>query len=143
MTKKQDLALALLRAVVGIVFIAHGYQKLFQFGIHGVAGMFGQIGIPMPLLSAYLVTFTELFGGIALLLGFLTRVAAIPVAFNMLVALLQVHLKGGFFLPAGFEYVLVLLVANIALITGGGGAFALDNVLWSKRPQLKPAKVAA
>ena len=143
MNKKQEVALGLLRAVVGIVFIAHGYQKLFQFGIHGVAGMFGHSGIPLPLLSAYLVTFTELFGGIALLFGFLTRVAAIPVAFTMLVALLQVHLKGGFFLPSGFEYVLTLLVSNIALITGGGGAFALDNVIWSKKPELKPVKATA
>lgn len=143
MVRKQELALALLRAVVGIVFIAHGYQKLFVYGIHGVAAGFGQTGIPLPLLSAYLVTFTELFGGIALLLGLLTRLAAIPVAFTMLVALLQVHLKGGFFLPSGFEYVLTLLVSNIALITGGGGAFALDNVIWSKRPQLKSVKVAA
>lgn len=143
MAKKQELALGLLRAIVGIVFIAHGYQKLFVWGLHGVAGTFGQMGLPLPVLSAYLATFAEFFGGIALLLGFMTRLAAIPVAFTMVVALLQVHLKGGFYLPTGFEYVLVLLVANIALITGGGGAFALDNVIWGQKVQLKESRLAA
>jgi putative oxidoreductase len=137
MNKKQEIALGLLRVVIGIVFIAHGYQKFFQYGIHNVAGMFGQIGIPLPVLSAYLAASAELFGGIALLLGLLTRVAAIPVAVNMIVAILQVHLKGGFFLPNGFEYALVMLAANIAFITGGGGAFALDNVVWPRKAQLK------
>lgn len=118
---------------MGGVFLAHGYQKMFIWGVHGVAGTFGKMGIPLPLLSAYLATSAEFIGGLALMLGLGTRIAAVPVAFTMLVAILQVHLKGGFFLPAGMEYALTLLVANITLMIAGGGAFALDNVVFGRK----------
>jgi len=141
----KDLGLTLLRVIVGVVFLAHGYQKLFTYGIGGVAGSFAQIGIPAPHLSAYLATFAEFFGGAALLLGLFTRFAAIPVAITMVVAILNVHLKGGFFAPAGVEYPLTLLVANLALITAGGGAFAIDNLLFKKSRQetYVPQSIAA
>ena len=132
MKLNKDLGLTMLRVIVGLVFFAHGYQKLFTYGINGVAGSFAQIGIPAPHLSAFLATFAELFGGAALLLGLFTRLAAIPVAITMVVAILNVHLKGGFFAPAGVEYPLTLLVANLALITAGGGAFAIDNLISRK-----------
>lgn len=135
MKTNKDLGLALLRVIVGLVFLAHGYQKLFVWGIGGVTGAFTQMGIPAPHLSAYLATFAELFGGIALLLGLFTRLAAIPVAFTMLVAILQVHLQGGFYAPKGLEYPLTLLAANIALVIAGGGAFALDKVIAKGSPQ--------
>ena len=130
---KRDLGITLLRVVVGSVFLVHGSQKLFIDGINGVAGTFTQIGIPFPLLSAYLATFAEFFGGLAILLGLFTRLAAIPVAFTMLVAIATVHGKNGFFLPNGYEYALTLLVANIALATAGGGAFAIDNLFRAPR----------
>ena len=148
MKTNKDLGLTLLRVVLGVVFLAHGYQKLFVYGIGGVTGAFTQMGIPAAHLSAYLATFTEFFGGIALLLGLFTRLAAIPVAFTMLVAILQVHLQGGFYAPKGVEYPLTLLVANIALVIAGGGAFALDNVLFKtgaekKQPQYIGERLAA
>lgn len=138
MKTNKDLGLTLLRMIVGVVFLAHGYQKLFVYGIGGVAGSFSQIGIPAPHLSAYLATFAELFGGIALLIGLFTRLAAIPVAFTMVVAILQVHLQGGFYAPKGVEYPLTLLAANIALVIAGGGAFALDNVLFKSPAEENP-----
>jgi putative oxidoreductase len=67
-------------------------------------------------------------GGAALLLGLFTRWAAAPIAFSMLVAIVTVHLKGGFFAPKGVEYPLTMLAANLALILTGAGAFALDNL---------------
>jgi len=145
MKTNKDLGLTLLRVIVGVVFLAHGYQKLFTYGIGGVAGSFAQIGIPAPHLSAYLATFAEFFGGTALLLGLFTRFAAIPVAITMVVAILNVHLKGGFFAPAGVEYPLTLLVANLALITAGGGACAIDNLLCKKSRQetYVPQSIAA
>ncbi len=147
MKTNKDLGLTLLRVIVGIVFLAHGYQKLFVWGIGGVAASFGQMGIPAPHVSAFLATFAEFFGGLALLLGLFTRLAAIPVAFTMVVAMLQVHLRGGFFAPKGIEYPLTLLVANVALIVAGGGAFALDNVIFksvkSERPQVVEERLAA
>ena len=145
MKKNQEVALGLLRVVIGIIFLAHGYQKLLVWGVHGVAGTFGQLGMPLPVVSAYLASFAEFFGGLALVLGFGTRLAAMPVGFTMLVALLQVHLKGGFFLPTGFEYVLMLLAGSVVLVIGGGGAFALDNVIWRQKrePQLEASRLAA
>ncbi|MBI4472237.1 MAG: DoxX family protein [Acidobacteria bacterium] len=124
----EKWGITILRVVVGLIFVAHGAQKLFQFGITGTAGAMEQIGLPLPLLSAILATAAEFLGGIALVTGLYTRLAAIPLAFTMLVAALTVHLKGGFFLPAGIEYTLVLLAANIALVLTGPGALALDNL---------------
>ena len=136
---KQNLALGLLRMIVGLVFVLHGAQKLFVYHYAGVVGLFHQIGIPVPALSAALAIAAELGGGLLLLTGFYTRVATIPVAVTMLVAIVQVHLHAGFFAQnGGFEYPLTLLVANIALLIGGGGAFALDNLRTRKPIQAVP-----
>jgi putative oxidoreductase len=120
---------ALLRIIVGVVFVAHGAQKLFGFGLAGLAGFLGQQGIPLPTLSAAALIAAEFGGGLALVLGLFTRWAALPLAFAMLVATLTVHLEGGFFLPQGFEYTLTLLAATIALALTGSGRLALDAVL--------------
>src|SRR5258708_14330008 len=117
--------IALLRVVLGVVFLAHGAQKLFVYGHPAITGMLGQIGIPFPALSAWLIALTEFLGGAALLLGLFTRWAAAPIAFSMLVAILTVHLKAGFFAPKGFEYPLTMLAANLALILTGAGPFTL------------------
>jgi len=127
--KLLPYGLTLIRVIVGIVFLAHGSQKLFSYGIGGVAAGMGQIGLPLPFVSATLVTFTEFLGGLALILGLGTRLAAAPIAFAMLVAVTVAHGAGGFFLPTGFEYALTLLTLNVALILTGPGAFALDNVI--------------
>lgn len=126
--------ITLLRVVLAVVFLVHGGQKLFVFGFHGVAGFFGQIGVPLPGVSAVVVTLVEFFGGLALLVGLLTRFFALLLAIDMAVALLLVHLKNGFFLPEGFEYVLILLAANLALVLAGAGAWALDQKLNERRP---------
>ena len=123
----QAWGITLVRAIVGIVFLIHGGQKLFVFGIHNVAGMMGHLGIPLPGVAAAVVTLVEFLGGAALLLGLFTRGAALLLAIDMLVALLKVHLKGGFFLPMGFEYALTLLVVNVALFIAGSGALGVDN----------------
>ena len=127
--------LAILRIGVGAVFAAHGLQKLIVFGIPGVAGFMTQLGIPFPTLSALAVTAAELLGGLALVAGAFTRLAALPLAFSMLVAGLTAHLKGGFFLPSGVEYVLVLFLASVTLALTGPGAWAVDNL--RRRPATK------
>ena len=126
---EQSWGLTVLRVVVGIVFVIHGGQKLFVFGIHGVGGMWGTLGIPLPMVAAVVVSMVEFFGGLALLSGFLVRWAAPLIAIAMLVAILVVHLKNGFFNPKGFEYPLTLLAACITLMFAGAGAASVDGAL--------------
>lgn len=118
----------ILRLAVGTVFLAHGAQKLFVYHFAGVTQFFAHAGIPLPALSAVVVTLVEFFGGLALVLGLGTRVAAALVAIDMIGAIVLVHAKGGFFLPTGFEYAFTMLAANVGLVLTGPGALALDNL---------------
>jgi putative oxidoreductase len=126
--KSQSLAIAALRIVVGIVFLAHGYQKVFKFGFHGVAGMFAHMGIPLPAVAAVVVMVVEFVGGILLVTGLATRLPAALLAIDMLVAVLAVHIKHGFFNPMGVEFPLTLLAACICLALSGGGAGSLKRL---------------
>lgn len=131
--RNLDLGLAIIRIVVGLIFVAHGGQKLFVYGHAGVTGAFAQMGVPMPALSGVVVTAVEFLGGIALILGLFTRVAAILIAIEMVGAILLVHLKGGFFLPSGAEYALSLLAATVALALTGPGTLSADASIGSRR----------
>jgi putative oxidoreductase len=116
-----------LRLVVGLVFVMHGGQKLLVMGIAGTAGFFGQLGIPFPGLAAVAIIVLEIVGGLALLLGFRTRVVALLLLVDMLGALFTVHLRHGFFLPEGFEFVLTLIGALLTLASAGPGPLAVDR----------------
>lgn len=115
-----------LRAVIGLVFLVHGGQKLFVFGLGGTAGFLATLGVPLPALAAGVVTAVELLGGLAVLLGVGTRLAAALLAVDMLVALLTVHLRGGFFVPDGIEFPLTLLAASVTLVGLGPGPVAVE-----------------
>jgi putative oxidoreductase len=129
--RMQGWGLTMLRVVVGIVFFVHGLQKLFVMGFGGVAGMMEGLAVPAPGLFAVVLTLVELLGGLALILGLFTRVAVIPLAVDMLVATLTVHLPNGFFtVPnGGYEFTLVLMAASVALAIAGPGEAALDRFL--------------
>ena len=133
-TNASAYGLTLLRIVVGIVFVMHGGQKLFVYGLEGTAGFMSQTGLPFPMLSAIAAITAEFVGGLFLVAGAFTRWVTPPLAFTMVVAAVTVHLKG-FFLPAGFEYTLVLFAASVALGLAGPGAFAVDNILARRRSE--------
>jgi len=124
--KMQAGGLTVLRVVVGIVFLMHGYQKLFTMHIHGVAGFFSHLGIPLPAFAAIVVTLVEFVGGILLITGIATRIPAVLLSVDMLVAISTVHIKNGFFSP-GVEFPLTLLAAAICLALAGGGAASLER----------------
>ena len=125
--------LTLLRAAVGTIFIAHGAQKLFIYGMSGVAGAFGQMGVPFPEVTGPLVALLEFFGGIALLVGLLTRYAALGLAINMVGAMVLVHAPAGFFLPNGIEFALILGAASLAFAIMGAGEYSVDALLARRR----------
>lgn len=132
---RTELAIALVRAMVGLIYLMHGGQKLFQIGIPGVAGFFGQIGIPLPLVAATVVSVLETAGGLALIVGLLTRPIAALLAIDALTAILVYHLPKGFFAEAGgYELVLMLLAGLVALILAGPGVLALDRLVTWHRP---------
>ena len=127
--RQVNIGLAILRVVVGAIFVAHGGQKIFVFGFDGVAGAFGQMGIPMAAIVGPFVALVELFGGLALITGLLTRLASFGLLSTMVVAILQVHLKNGFFAPTGIEFPLSLLGSTALIAIAGAGKFSIDSLI--------------
>ncbi len=131
--RHQGIGLAIVRIITGIIFIAHGYQKLFVYGLAGVTASFTKMGVPLPSVAGPLVTMLEFFGGIGLVIGLLTRVIALGLAFDMLGAIFVVHLANGFFLPTGYEFALTLMVVSLALFLGGPGRLSVDEMIANRR----------
>jgi putative oxidoreductase len=129
----QGWGLALLRAVVGIIFVMHGGQKLVSYGVSGTTAFMSQLGFPAPWVAALVLILVELIGGLALLFGLFSRIAAVLLAIDMLVATLTVTLPQGFFLPKGGEFTLILFAATVVLALSGPGKAAVDDVLMTRR----------
>src|SRR5216683_209772 len=140
----DSTATATLRLVLGVVFFAHGAQKMLGWfggpGFSGSMGLFtGYLHIPAPF--AFLAIAAEFFGGLGLILGFVTRIAAFGIAMNMVVAIALVHSSFGFFMNwtgtqkgEGFEYHLLVLAITAFLMIRGAGAFSVDRALAVAEP---------
>ena len=123
LSQYSDWALVPLRIVVGLVFLFHGWGKLFGAmpGLEAWTGMLAGMGVPAAGLMAWVVGLIELLGGAALILGIGVELAGVLLAVVMLVAVVMVHGKDGFFLPGGYEYALTLLGASLTLALTGAG----------------------
>lgn len=120
-----------LRVPVGIIFIAHGAQKLFGwfggYGLQGTGQWMESIGLAPGLLMAALAGGAEFFGGLALLVGLLVRPAAAALSFAMLVAIFSVHIGNGLFMSKnGYEFGLALLAVSVSLLISGAGRWSID-----------------
>jgi putative oxidoreductase len=131
--RSGDWGRLVLRVVLGLIFAVHGAQKVFVFGLDGTAGFMAKVGVPLPMVAALVVMAVELVGGLALILGLGTRVAAALIAIDMVVAMLLVSLKRSFM--GGYEFELMLLAAAASLALLGGGALSLDRVFWPREDE--------
>lgn len=124
-----DAGLLVMRVVAGLVFFMHGYQKLFDNGLSATRAGFDGMGAPLPDITAVLVTFLELAGGLALIAGVLTRIVGLLLAVDMIAAFAIVHQENGFFAAnGGFELVFLLAGTAIALALTGPGTYAIDSL---------------
>jgi len=140
--KKQFISLStavfLLRIILGLIFFIHGSQKVLGiFGGNGLTAttQYFQSNMNIPLFFGYIASFTEFLGGIALLIGLFTRLAALGISINMFVAILVVHIEAGFFNPNGYEYPLTLLFISVVIILTGPGTFSLDHYVFKENPK--------
>ncbi len=123
-----------LRLPLGIIFIAHGAQKLFGafggYGLEGTGQFMESIGLTPGVLMAGMAGSAEFFGGVLLIAGLLVRPSALVLAFTMVVAILTVHLQNGLFMDkGGFEFGLALLAGSVSLMFSGAGRLSVDDWL--------------
>src|SRR5258707_11118974 len=144
----NDSSTAIVRLVLGVIFFAHGAQKMLGwfggYGFTGTMGFFTSV-MHIPALFAFLAICAEFFGGLGLILGFLTRIAALGVFSNMIVAIAMVHGQFGFFMNwtgaqkgEGFEYHLLVLAVTTFLMIRGAGAFSADRAIMTASPARQP-----
>lgn len=126
--------ITILRIVLGVVFMAHGSQKLFGmfggYGLEGTGKFMASLGLTPGYFMALLAGLGEFVGGLFLTMGLLARVAGLTTLIVSIVAMLSVHISKGFFMSSGgIEYVLILAAASIAILVEGGGKLAVDNFI--------------
>lgn len=143
-TDARNCVLTILRLAAGIVFFAHGAQKVLGwfggYGYSGTMGFFTQMGIPAPF--AFLAIMAEFLGGLGLIVGFLSRIAAFGIFCEMLVAVMMVHRHFGFFVNwsgqqkgEGFEYHILALAIMVAIMIAGAGAISVDAAISGETAQ--------
>ncbi len=132
-TTRQSVALLIGRIALGIVLIAHGWQKFFTYGISGATASFEQMGIPAAGAAAVFAAVVELVGGILLIAGFAVPLIGLLIAVDMAGALIFVHAPNGVFVDAGgYELVLVIGALGVVFAGLGAGAYALDRLITTR-----------
>ncbi len=125
-----DLALLASRVALGVILLAHGWQKFNEFTVAGTAASFNDMGVPAPRVAAIFATAVEIFGGAALILGLLAPVAAALNIVNLLGALVLVHAPNGVFVDnGGYELVLGLAAGLLVVAIFGAGKFSADSLI--------------
>jgi putative oxidoreductase len=133
-TSLTTTAVTILRVILGFLFAAHGWQKFNEFTIAGTQASFAKMGVPAAEIAAPAVAVLELAGGVALIVGILTRVVAALLAVDMLGALFLVHAPAGIFASAGgYELVLLLAAAALAVALTGAGRISVDRALFGRK----------
>lgn len=128
---EQSLSALPLRLIAGLIFTAHGAQKLFAwfggYGLEGTGQWMESIGLAPGYLMALMAGGVEFFGGLLLIIGFLTRPTSFVLAITMIVAIFAAHIDNGLFMANnGYEFALTLLAISISLIFSGAGKLSLD-----------------
>lgn len=126
----KDSSLLIARILLGIVLIAHGWQKFNEWGLAGTADAFSQMGVPLPSVAAFIAAAVELVGGILILIGLATPWVGTIVALQMFGAFIFAHTGAGVFVAdGGFELVAVIAAAGLALAGASAGRFSVDALL--------------
>ena len=136
----RDIGILIARLVLGVIFLAHGLQKFNSWGYEGTKAGFEGMGVPAPAISAFVATWIEILGGLALILGVLVPVFGVLLFLLMLGAFFIVHVENGIYVgDGGFELVAALGAGALLLAAVGAGAFSIDRVLARKVPLLRTA----
>ncbi len=133
----SEVALLVVRVIVGIIMLAHGWQKLTTFGPANFGQGLAQSGVPLPVFMGYVVTFTEVIGGILLIVGLLSRIAGLALTIDLVVAILLVKINVGLIAPqgsgSGAELDLALIAGFLAIVLAGPGRLSVDYLLGIER----------
>ena len=137
-TNQATLGMTLLRVITGFIFVAHGWQKYAEYTLAGTQASFAKMGIPLANIAAPAIATLELVGGLALIIGFLTKPIAALLTLDMFGALVLVHGSAGIFVANnGYELVLILAAAALTLALVGPGRISVDHTVFSRTTKMR------
>ncbi|HEY4502211.1 MAG TPA: DoxX family protein [Candidatus Paceibacterota bacterium] len=130
----SDFAYLIMRIVLGIIFVWHGYDKIFVKGLPTITGFLGTLSFPLPAVFAYILSYGELVVGLLLIIGLFTHWAAKFVVIVASVAFFTVHIKNGFSIGnGGYEYIILIFAAAISILATSAGRYSIDNMIFKNK----------